>query len=66
MTTYYNLTTNQTAQVNSEKADKDGNVWVEIDGAMPRLMNWQEFIRDFNSIAVSTSSSTISRNLKCR
>ena len=32
---YYNPTTNQTAQVNSDKADKDGKVWVQIDGAMP-------------------------------
>lgn len=50
MTTYYNPTTNQTAKVNSNKADKDGNVWVQIDGGMPKLVNWDEFLRGFNSI----------------
>ena len=50
MTTYHNPTTNQTAQVNSDKADKDGNVWVEIDGAMPQIVNWEKFLTEFNSI----------------
>lgn len=29
MTTYYNEQNNQLAKVNSSKADKDGNIWVE-------------------------------------
>lgn len=35
MTTYYNPTTGDTAKVNSDKADKNGDVWVEINGGMP-------------------------------
>lgn len=50
MMKYYNPETEQTARVNSEKADKDGNVWVEIDGGMPKLVNWDEFLKAFNSI----------------
>lgn len=50
MTTYHNPTTHQTAKVNSDKADKDGNVWVQIDGGMPKLVNWEVFLREFNSI----------------
>lgn len=50
MTTYYNPATNQTAKVNSTQADKDGNVWVQIDGGMPKLMNWNEFLKAFNGI----------------
>ncbi|STZ14027.1 Uncharacterised protein [Moraxella caviae] len=48
MTTYLNLTTNQTAKVNSQKADDNGDVWVEIDGGMPVKRNWDEFISEFN------------------
>ena len=47
MTTYYNPTTGQTAQVNSDKADKDGNVWVEIDGRLPQKVNWERFVKEF-------------------
>lgn len=50
MTCYYNPKTGQTAKVNSDKADKDGNVWVEIDGGMPVKMNWHEFLRKFSSL----------------
>lgn len=50
MTTYYNLTTNQTAKVNSTQADKDGNVWVQIDGGEPKMVNWETFLKEFNSI----------------
>ena len=47
MTTYYNHATGQTAKVNSDKADKDGNVWVEIDGGLPELFNWERFVKEF-------------------
>lgn len=50
MTTYYNPATNQTAKVNSTQADKDGNVWVEIDGGFPKQVNWDNFLKEFNSI----------------
>lgn len=50
MTYYYNPKTGQTAKVNSDKADKDGKVWVEIDGAMPVKMDWREFLRRFSSL----------------
>ncbi|MDO4440553.1 MAG: hypothetical protein Q4B81_00030 [Moraxella sp.] len=48
MTLYYNPKTGQTDRVN--KADKDGNVWVEIDGGMPVKMNWHEFLIEFNTL----------------
>ncbi|WFF39273.1 hypothetical protein LU290_03355 [Moraxella nasibovis] len=51
MTCYYNPKTGQTAKVN--KADKDGKVWVEIDGGMPVKMNWREFLREFRTLGVS-------------
>ena len=47
---YYNPNTNQTATVNSDKADADGNVWVEIDGQMPVKINWEEFLKEFNGL----------------
>lgn len=47
MRTYYNPTTGDTAKVNSDKADKDGNVWVEINGGMPEKRNWSDFIEKF-------------------
>lgn len=50
MTTYYNPKTHQTAKVNSDKADKDGNVWVQIDGGFPKQVNWDNFLKEFNSI----------------
>ena len=50
---YYNPNTNQTATVNSDKADADGNVWVEIDGQMPFKINWEEFLKEFNSLGVN-------------
>lgn len=50
MTTYYNPTTGDTAKVNSKQADKDGNVWVEINGGMPEKRNWKKFISEFKVI----------------
>ena len=50
MSLYYNPTTNQTATCNSDKADKDGNVWVEIDGALPIKINYEQFIRAFKEM----------------
>lgn len=50
MTTYYNPTTGDTAKVNSDKADKNGDVWVEIDGGMPKKENWAKFISEFKEI----------------
>lgn len=50
MTCYYNPKTGQTARVNSQQADNDGNVWVEIDGGMPVKMSWHEFLREFSSL----------------
>lgn len=47
MTTYYNFETGQTAIVNGDKADKDGNVWVEIDGGLPQKVNWERFVKEF-------------------
>lgn len=55
MTYYYNHATKQTAKVNSDKADKDGNVWVEIDGGLPQKENWVEFLKRFKSMGVSRS-----------
>ena len=52
MSIYYNTTTGDTAKVNSEKADKDGNVWVEIDGRVPEKRNWEEFIKEFSLASV--------------
>ena len=52
MTTYYNPTTHQTAKVNSTKADKDGNVWVQIDGSVPQMVNWDEFLRELIALFV--------------
>lgn len=48
MITYHNPETDETAKINSEKADKDGNVWVQIDGDTPKLMNYNKFIKNFN------------------
>lgn len=50
---YYNPNTNQTATVNSDKADADGNVWVEIDGQMPVKINWEEFLKEFNGLGIN-------------
>lgn len=47
MTRYYNPMTEQTAKVNSDKADKDGNVWVEIDEGLPQKVNWERFVKEF-------------------
>mgnify|MGYP000874012975 CR=1 FL=1 len=38
------------AKVLSDKADINGDVWVEIDGQMPVKINWEEFLKEFNSI----------------
>lgn len=61
MTTYHNPTTNQTAKVNSTQADKDGNVWVQIDGGMPQMVNWGEFLREFNSIICDVKIQEVNR-----
>lgn len=50
MTTYYNPSTGDTAKVNSDKADKNGDVWVEINGGMPEKKNWSEFLSKFKVI----------------
>ena len=50
MRIYYNPTTGDTAKVNSDKADKDGNVWVEINGGMPKKENWAKFISEFKEM----------------
>lgn len=47
MRIYYNPTTGDTAKVNSDKADKDGDVWIEINGGMPKKENWTKFISEF-------------------
>ena len=47
MTTYYNPTTGDTAKVNSDKADKNGDVWVEINGGMPKKENRTKFKSEF-------------------
>lgn len=57
--TYYNPTTNQTAKVNSTQADKDGNVWVQIDGGMPQMVNWDEFLKAFNSLTGNVNNQKI-------
>lgn len=58
---YYNPTTHQTAKVNSTQADKDGNVWVQIDGGMPQMVNWDEFLREFNSIICDVKIQEVKR-----
>ncbi len=50
MSLYYDPATRQTATCNSDKADKDGNVWVEINGGMPQKKNWSKFIAEFKVI----------------
>ena len=50
MSLYYNPTTHQTATCNSDKADKDGNVWVEIDGALPTKIKYEQFIKAFKGM----------------
>ena len=47
MRIYYNPKTGETAKVNSQKADKDGSVWVEINGGIPEKENWKKFISEF-------------------
>lgn len=54
MSLYYNPTTHQTAIINSDKADKDGNVWVEIDGALPIKINYEQFIKTFKEMGNET------------
>ena len=51
MTTYYNEQNNQLAKVNSSKADKDGNIWVEIDGKAPVPMNYDDFIKNSRTMS---------------
>lgn len=53
MSIYYNPTTGDTAKVNSDKADKDGNVWVEIDEGLPQKVNWERFVKEFILVTVS-------------
>lgn len=48
MSLYYNPTAHQTATINSDKADKDGNVWVEIDGQLPQKINYDEFVKNWS------------------
>lgn len=50
MRVYHNPTTGDTAIINSDKADKDGNIWVEIDGKLPEPVNYDEFIHQFTII----------------
>lgn len=42
----------QIAKVISDKADADGNVWVEIDGQIPVKINWEEFLKRFSLGAI--------------
>lgn len=50
MRVYHNPTTGDTAILNSDKADKDGNIWVEINNALPIKMSYDEFITKFTSM----------------
>lgn len=50
MSFYYNPSTHQTATINSDKADKDGNIWVEIDGQLPVKINYEQFIKQFKGM----------------
>ncbi|WII94683.1 hypothetical protein LU276_06545 [Moraxella haemolytica] len=50
MRVYLNPATDQTAVINSDKADKDGKIWVEINNALPTKMSYDEFITKFTSI----------------
>ena len=54
MSLYYNPTTHQTATCNSDKADKDGNVLVEIDGQLPIKINYEQFIKTFKEMGNET------------
>lgn len=56
MSLYYNPTTHQTATCNSDKADKDGNVWVEIDGQLPQKANYEQFIKAFKGMGNETKT----------
>lgn len=58
---YYNCATGQIAQMNSQKADKDGNVWVQIDGGVPQMVNWEEFLTEFNSIICDVKIQEVKR-----
>lgn len=59
MSFYYNPITHQTATINSDKADKDGNVWVEIDGALPIKINYEQFIKAFKGMGNETKIKSI-------
>ena len=41
------------AKVLSDKADINGDVWVEIDGQMPVKINWEEFLKEFNGLGIN-------------
>ncbi|WP_323842924.1 hypothetical protein [Moraxella sp. Pampa] len=50
MRVYHNPTTDQTAVINSNKADQHGKIWVEIDGKLPIQVSYEEFICQFTTI----------------
>lgn len=50
MRVYLNPATDQTAVINSDKADKDGKIWVEINHTPPVKMSYDEFISQFTTI----------------
>lgn len=41
------------AKVLSDKADINGDVWVKIGDESPIKINWEEFLKEFNSLGVN-------------
>ncbi len=41
------------AKVLSDKADINGDVWVKIGDESPIKINWEEFLKEFNSLGIN-------------
>ncbi len=41
------------AKVLSDKADINGDVWVKIGDESPIKINWEKFLKEFNSLGVN-------------
>lgn len=50
MRVYHNPVTGQCAIINSDKADASGNIWVEIDNALPTKVGYDWFVTHFKVI----------------
>ena len=41
------------AKVLRDKADINGDVWVKIGDESPIKINWEEFLKEFNSLGIN-------------